>query len=84
MTAGEGKNRKRLRTAIWFGLLTGLFAGAIAMYTAWLLNPEATIHSEATIHWGPWLRIGGVWTLLVGLLVTLVAWALSSFYLPKD
>ncbi|BCR04111.1 hypothetical protein DESUT3_11800 [Desulfuromonas versatilis] len=80
---GKGKP-KRLKAVLWFGTLSGLFAGAVAMYAAWLLAGGEQVRSGAGIQWGSWLRIGALWALLVGGMVMLTAWALSGFYPPRE
>lgn len=43
------------------GCLVGVVVAGLAMYVAWMHNPQGEIHGASGVHWGYWLFIGLGW-----------------------
>lgn len=60
--------------------LVAMFTAAFAVYAAWQLNPQCSIHCpESGIDWGYLLSIGASWFVAAGLLVFVANYSLLCF-----
>lgn len=71
--------KKGALAALSLGALAGLLAGSTMVGVAWNRGPENPVRgAELGIAWGYLVKLGGSWSLLVGIPLILILLALAA------